>query len=301
MQVSDLYYKKYLKYKNKYVNLQSQIGGGGPITVLPNFVLDLEAKPRSVSTQVLPLTQRTEQKLNININGNTYSEDMTTIQITKDFNDNDFLKFVRFLINITNLKTLTLNNIIITVPRATLLVQFLISCKQLETLNLFNNNMDNNSVDIIVPSLNSFSNLTTFKISSNDIFNKGGSTIANFLLTNRLLTTLELSRCNIGNGGGSAIANALSNNQSSLTTLNIEWNLIGDDTFIAFAEALKSNNILINLNISNSNQPRTTNAYIQLAEALKSNETLKTLNIKGINQEKDIILFKEITRCKVII
>ena len=23
----DLYYKKYLKYKNKYINLQSQIGG----------------------------------------------------------------------------------------------------------------------------------------------------------------------------------------------------------------------------------------------------------------------------------
>ena len=27
MQVSDLYYKKYLKYKNKYVNLQNQNGG----------------------------------------------------------------------------------------------------------------------------------------------------------------------------------------------------------------------------------------------------------------------------------
>lgn len=300
MQVSDLYYKKYLKYKNKYVNLQSQIGGGGPITVLPNFVLNLEAKPRSVSTQVLPLTQRTEQKLNININGNTYSEDMTTIQITKDFNDNDFLKFVRFLINITNLKTLTLNNIIITVPRATLLVQFLISCKQLETLNLFNNSMDNDGVVIIVSILNSFPNLTTFKISSNDIFNKGGSTIANFLSTNTSLTTLELSRCAIGNIGGQAIANALSNNQS-LTTLNIEWNSIGDPTFIAFVEALKSNSILINLNISYSNEPRSTNAYAQLANALTINTTLQTLNIKGINQEKDIILFKEITRCKVII
>ena len=54
---------------------------------------------------------------------------MTEINITENFNDNDFLKFVRFLINIINLKTLTLNNIIITVPRATLLVQFLISCK----------------------------------------------------------------------------------------------------------------------------------------------------------------------------
>jgi hypothetical protein len=28
MKVNDLYYKKYLKYKIKYLNLQSQIGGG---------------------------------------------------------------------------------------------------------------------------------------------------------------------------------------------------------------------------------------------------------------------------------
>jgi hypothetical protein len=27
MLVKDLYYEKYLKYKNKYINLQSQIGG----------------------------------------------------------------------------------------------------------------------------------------------------------------------------------------------------------------------------------------------------------------------------------
>ena len=28
MQINDLYYQKYLKYKDKYLNLESQIGGG---------------------------------------------------------------------------------------------------------------------------------------------------------------------------------------------------------------------------------------------------------------------------------
>ena len=288
MQVSDLYYKKYLKYKNKYLNLQSQIGGSPPFNlVLPKYHVLLPP--------ALPLTQRTEQKKNININGNIYSEDTTEINITENFNDNDFLKFVRFLINIKNLKTLTLDNIQITEPRATHLVKFLINCKQLKTLNLSNNNMDNKGVDIIVPILNIFPNLTTLKISSNNILSNGGRTIANFLSTNTSLTTLELSRCAIGNIGGQAIANALSNNQS-LTTLNIEWNSIGDLTFIAFAEVLKSNSILINLNISYSNEPRSTNAYAQLANALTINTTLQTLDIKGINLEQDIQLFEGNTR-----
>ena len=33
----DLYYKKYLKYKNKYLNLQNQIGGVDPPIFLPNL------------------------------------------------------------------------------------------------------------------------------------------------------------------------------------------------------------------------------------------------------------------------
>ena len=43
MEVNDLYYNKYLKYKNKYINLQSQIGGDG-ITASGVQFLDEEKK-----------------------------------------------------------------------------------------------------------------------------------------------------------------------------------------------------------------------------------------------------------------
>ena len=33
MSVNNLYYEKYLKYKNKYINLQSQIGGYPPVFI----------------------------------------------------------------------------------------------------------------------------------------------------------------------------------------------------------------------------------------------------------------------------
>ena len=34
MSVNNLYYKKYLKYKNKYLNLKSQIAGSHPLPVM---------------------------------------------------------------------------------------------------------------------------------------------------------------------------------------------------------------------------------------------------------------------------
>jgi Ran GTPase-activating protein (RanGAP) involved in mRNA processing and transport len=44
MPVKDLYYKKYLKYKNKYINLQSQIGGVNKYTGIDTIHPDLVAR-----------------------------------------------------------------------------------------------------------------------------------------------------------------------------------------------------------------------------------------------------------------
>ena len=44
MLVKDLYYQKYLKYKNKYINLQSQIGGVDKYTGIDNVRPDLVAR-----------------------------------------------------------------------------------------------------------------------------------------------------------------------------------------------------------------------------------------------------------------
>ena len=72
MQVSDLYYKKYLKYKNKYLNLQSQIGG---------YFIDIK------------------------INGNVLPRETETIDLTNvKLSDNDFNQLILHLRHFINLK-----------------------------------------------------------------------------------------------------------------------------------------------------------------------------------------------------
>jgi hypothetical protein len=58
MPIKDLYYQKYLKYKNKYINLQSQMGGVDKYTgvdnVRPPLVANANAYPSKQVKNVSP-------------------------------------------------------------------------------------------------------------------------------------------------------------------------------------------------------------------------------------------------------
>ena len=70
--------------------------------------------------------------------------------------------------------------------------------------------------------------------------------------SNSTLASLDLSSNSLGESGGLGLAEAPKSN-SSLITLNLERNLLGKGAGMAFAEALKSNTTLTELSlVSNS-------------------------------------------------
>ncbi|KAG0378852.1 hypothetical protein BGX24_002642, partial [Mortierella sp. AD032] len=100
--------------------------------------------------------------------------------------------------------------------------------------------------------------------------------LAETLKTNSTLTTLNLRSNSIGEYGAMALAEALKTN-SALTTLELIGNSIGGNGAVALAEALKTNSTLTTLElIGNSIEE---NGAVALAEALKTNSTLTTLNL----------------------
>jgi Ran GTPase-activating protein (RanGAP) involved in mRNA processing and transport len=80
MPVNNLYYNKYLKYKNKYLNLQSQIGG--------------DVKPHPDTSPLLPLRQKSEFISNQGNYGTCFAHGTTRLimkLITTFFNDPSLL------------------------------------------------------------------------------------------------------------------------------------------------------------------------------------------------------------------
>jgi Ran GTPase-activating protein (RanGAP) involved in mRNA processing and transport len=227
MQVQDLYYKKYLKYKNKYLNLLKQIGGGpsdGP-SVLPTFTLRLPTSSQPSTVPVIPFTIQNKQ-----------------------FTNDEFLRLLSSL-NITNLQNLTLNQIDITEDRVKQLANVLVSCSQLRTLNLSNNPLNNNGATTIANILNKLLMLTTLDLSICGIKNDGGKAIANALLTNTSLTTLNIEFNPISEDVFIAFAKVLESNQI-ITHLNISnSHSISDNTYSQLANALRQNSTLQTLNI----------------------------------------------------
>lgn len=107
----------------------------------------------------------------------------------------------------------------------------------------------------------------------------GAGCIANVLKKNTTLENLEIRNCKITPGGAKKIAEALTCSQ--LRTLVISENNIGDNGVLAFAEALKVNNFLTELDISYCNVDDA--GCVKLAEALKDNVNsgLMTLILKN--------------------
>ena len=94
------------------------------------------------------------------------------------------------------------------------------------------------------------------------------------LKVNSTLQSLDLSFNNLGETGGQAIAEALKLN-STLQTLNLYGNKLGETGGQAIAEALKVNSTLQTLNLQDNNLGETGGQAI--AEAFKVKSTLQTL------------------------
>ncbi|KAG0283777.1 hypothetical protein BGZ97_008416, partial [Linnemannia gamsii] len=91
------------------------------------------------------------------------------------------------------------------------------------------------------------------------------------------LTTLNLRNNSIGDNGAEALSETLKTN-STLTTLDLARNSIRNNGAVALSEALKSNSTLTTLDLSSNSIGE--NGAVALSEALKTNSTLTTLNLQ---------------------
>jgi hypothetical protein len=107
--------------------------------------------------------------------------------------------------------------------------------------------------------------------------------MAEALKVNTTLTTLGLRNNQIGNDGAKLIAEALKINKT-LTTLNLGGNNIDKDGAELIADALKENKTLTTLNLYHNNIGK--DGAKVIADALKVNKTLNTLNL-GWNKIDD--------------
>ncbi|KAK3836714.1 MAG: hypothetical protein J3R72DRAFT_202049 [Linnemannia gamsii] len=137
------------------------------------------------------------------------------------------------------------------------------------------------------------------KLSFEVVSRRGGFTLGmceltrltEILKTCSTLTTLYLRGNSIGDNGAVALSEALKTN-STLTTLSLYGNSIGDNGAVALSEALTINSTLTTLNLSDNWIEE--DGAVALSEALKTNSTLTTLNLKGnFIREKGAVALSE--------
>ncbi|KAG0077399.1 hypothetical protein BGZ93_003712, partial [Podila epicladia] len=117
--------------------------------------------------------------------------------------------------------------------------------------------------------------LTTLNLSSNNI-RFHAQALSEALKTNSTLVTLELRGNMLGDDGAQALSEALKAN-SSLATLDLRDNEIGSNGAQALSEALKANSTMTTLKLGNNEIGD--NGALALSEALKTNSTLTTLDL----------------------
>jgi len=149
----------------------------------------------------------------------------------------------------------------------------------LTTLNLYCNNIRAGGAVWLGRPLARNSTMTTLNLRQNNIGAEGARELGRALAVNSTLTTLDLGYNNIGTEGAQELGRALAaNSNSTLTTLSLMGNYIGDGT-LELGLMLKKNSTLTTLDVA-SNRIGDEGAR-ELGRALAENSTLTTLDLCG--------------------
>lgn len=156
-----------------------------------------------------------------------------------------------------------------------------------ETLELDRNEIGDEGAMKFAKALKVNTSLTLLKCYDNNIGPDGGIGLAKALTQNRTLTSLDLGSNGIRAAGAGAFANALQSNNSSLASLNLWGNQIGDEGTVELASSLRYNSALTELNLGYNN------FYLEgteaIAEALKDNKALMRLDLPNNHLTDGII------------
>ena len=122
------------------------------------------------------------------------------------------------------------------------------------------------------------SSLTKVYFRNTAIHDAGASAISMALAVNSSLTSLDLDWNRIGDAGASSLSQVLTVN-SSLTILDLSWNIIGEAGASSLSQALTANSSLTSLDLRNNSIG--ISGASSLSQALTANSSPTSLNLRA--------------------
>ena len=320
MSVENLYYEKYLKYKNKYLNLQKQLGGVDPISPIPTIPDELVSSIL-VSSNSLPVNNEIRQQMKLD--SNEFIVTSLKRKLQKTTLDNLFFTGEIWIREpLDNREINSLAEIFVANIPTTTKIYYDISHRYINLEPLITVLSNPNKKLLLAPTISLDPRLRLDIIFSeifgtNDnylnfhlrfIFNcfhlmridrdiilsmmyfdytkliNSFNTVILGLKSNISLKELNLYQSNIGVEGAKALADALKTN-TKLTKLDLVFNKIENEGAIALASALEKNQTLTEINLANNMIGD--EGAIALAKALETNISVRKIYIdrKNITDE----------------
>ena len=299
---------KYLKYKNKYLEIKKKMLGGAQ-SIARYIALARAGSPLLTDIQIndtiyvheslyLPtaLSNYTNDNgilLNIFKMDNVISEmiqyilllrngPITTLSIDDcTINKIDAMHIATGLSKNTSIGILAIgvNNTNIFKEDSLNIILVAAVTAEIGLLNIENQVLNIDNIQSINQLLTVNINLTYLMLDNNNIGNEGCIALARVLATNISLTHLCLYTNNIDSEGGVALARMLTTN-TTLTNLLLDNNNIGSEGYIALAQVLATNNGLITLHLR-YNILINSEILEEFIKSLLINFTLTSLDIEG--------------------
>ena len=316
---------KYLKYKNKYLNLQNQIGGVIPDSI-SNDIPNLSNLPDELKINILlylPL-EKLKQVRQVNKYYKNFIDENRLLENKKQIILNNIIKKISSnpidIFNNTQIEINWTKQKLTNEEISELLLKFITNInpeidkkiilqyennkicelyyeKKFYRLFLKNININYDIVTAIaaILQINLPIRLKSLELTENNINNDGLKILMKALKINKTLTLLDLDNNNIGDEGAKVLAETLKQN-STLENLYINRNNISDEGAIALAIALRQNLKLKKLYM-NRNKIGNKGAKA-LAIALTKSKNIETL---GLGTEIDDYGIKKLTEALSII
>jgi Ran GTPase-activating protein (RanGAP) involved in mRNA processing and transport len=163
---------------------------------------------------------------------------------------------------------------------ATLLAQALQASKDwtLQVLDVAANHMGMTGMQAFGELLVLDRRLQGFYVGSNDIGEQGAAHLASVLRYNYTLQDLRMGDNQIGVVGALVLIEELTSNNTTLERLELDWNGLGPEGALAFAETLQQNSKLSHIDLSGNRIG--SEGVVALAESLRYNSTLQELVLK---------------------